>query len=281
MCASIVSGNPSNTAWAIIVAIAVMSSSAGAKPVPEKFPGATLPDVTRVQDKLGSRSGVVDIATGNTVVANPTGIVVGGKTLVPIANGAVDPAALEGGSAGNSIPSLTAALPVSSPPDGSTSPPVMLGVDRSLTYKVLFALIYSLRKHGRFQVLVMAGGAIAAIPIELPTKPIKDDLRMVVSASKTEVRVWSLSGKEGTAKKPLLRVALDDKADDVARGNAAMQVRTTLEAVAKRWSGKKKVTFGKTLVVMADGGLSMQFVADLIVAARAQFPNIALSAGFE
>jgi biopolymer transport protein ExbD len=268
--------------WSILCAVLVSIAVAFAKPVPEKFEHANLPDVTRTQDKLGARSGVVDagVTKGVLVVVTPNGILVGGKTLVKVSNGAVDAADKEADTTGRFIPRLTASVPAmtAADPNGAVKT-VMLGVDRTSSYQLLSEVVYSLAKaHASVHVLVHAGGSVHAVPLALGAK-IDDDLGMVVAATKTEVLVFSRWGKEGSMAKPLARIALDDTKGDAGRSDAAMKVRSVLEKVAKKWAAKKNVVFGKTVALVADETTSMQFVADLMVAARAHLPNLVLVTG--
>jgi hypothetical protein len=215
---------------AVLLCSLLASSIAIAKPTPEAFPGADLPDVTRTQDKLGASSGVIEREKGaKLVVGSPKGISVDGRLIVKIDQGAVDPAEKEGGANGMKIPKLAAALP------GSDA--VEIALDGQLTYKLLVETIYSAKLSGRtkLSLLVRAGGAVVAVPIAIPaavasasgpspggtlgltktkTKAKKADLPlgMIVSVSKSELLVWSFSGTEGTIQKPRLRVALDNKA---------------------------------------------------------------------
>jgi biopolymer transport protein ExbD len=266
----------------IILALLVVSSVALGKPVPERFEHAELPDVTRTQDTLGGRSGVIDAnldgVKGPLVVVNPTAIFVGGKAIIRMKNGAVDAIDKEADRAGRFLPRLVATVPAIPSSDPTVKATVMVGIDRSLSYSVVSEVIYSLKKaHSSVHLLVHAGGSVQAVPVVLGDM-LKDDLGMVIVATKSEVLVFSRSGKEGSMAKPLARIAIDDNKGDVGRSDAAMKVRTLLAKIEKKWSAKakKKVAFGKTIALVADETTTMQFVADLMVAARAHFPNLTL-----
>jgi biopolymer transport protein ExbD len=266
---------------------AVLVSSAAAKPTPEKFPGANLPDVTRTQDTLGGRSGVGDREKrAKLVVVTPTGITVDGTVVVTLDKGVVGPADKEASTVGTRIPKLAAAL------SGADS--VELGIDRSLTYRVLVEALVSAKETGRskFGLLVHAGGAVVQTPIVVPisqktaaaieilgNRKGAAPIGLVVSASTTEVLVWSTSGTEGTRQKPRLRVALDVAKGDVGRSDAAIAVRAELAKLVKRW--KKRTPDTQEIVLLCDADTPIQLVADLLVAIRPHFSDIALSTGFE
>jgi len=268
----------------------LLASTAFAKPVPEAFPQATLADVTRVQDKLGGRSGVADRENGAVlIVASSRGLSVDGRMIVKLDKGTVDPADKEGGAEGMKLPKLALAVPGTAP--------VEIAMDRDMTYRLLVELVFSAKQTGRTKLalVVRAGGSVMTVPIALPTtsslaneldavkqkKPKKKDLGMIVSVSKTELLVWSFSGLVGTLKKPKLRIALDEKAGEIERQDAAMQLRTALETIAKRWPAAERPAETQAIVLMCDGATPMQFVADLMVAIRPQFSDVALSTGFE
>jgi hypothetical protein len=116
---------------------------------------------------------------------------------------------------------------------------------------------------------------IAAPPRAAPADP---PLKLAVAVTRTEVLLWSLSGLEGTLKDPKLKLPL---------GQIARLTPALAEIAARRWSGRAVPPDSQTIIVMADGSVSLQTVAEVCNAVRATpagtplFPDIALSMGFE
>jgi len=105
-------------------------------------------------------------------------------------------------------------------------------------------------------------------------------LQLVISITKTQVIVWSISGLEGTLKEPKRVLPNDARtADEV--GN------TLAEIVKRRWGGKHRPESTLEILVMADGATPMQQVASVLGAVRETpaharlFPVVHLSLGFE
>ena len=250
------------------VLLALATSTAWAKPTPERFPDAQLPDVTRTQGKLGASSGVVARPTIESVIANPAGILVGGKTLVTITNGATAPGDSEGDTIGRTLPRLTTAL--------GSAVALALGIDRSLRFQILLEILGSARVVGaKVQLLVHAGGAVAAIPFDAVAKSTDDGLGMVIALSNEKLVVLSRSGHEGSLAKPLATIEIKATKGELAYSDAATQLRTVLEGVVKRWRVKRKrAPFGKTITLLPAPDTSIQLLADVMVAARPQFPTV-------
>lgn len=248
--------------------VVAVAASAWAKPTPEKFPDAQLPDVTRTQDTLGARSGVGAREAGALVIANPAGVFVAGEKVVVIASGAIGPSETEDDSIGRSMPRLTAKL-------GATAE-LVLGIDRSLRFEVLLGILGSARKLGaKVQLLVDAGGSVAAVPFDGLATAADDGLNMVIVLSNERIVVLSRSGKEGSLATPLARIEVKVTKGQVAYSDAAMELRTVLDKVAKRWRVKrKKATFGKTITLLPSPDTSIQLLADVMVAARPAFPTV-------
>jgi biopolymer transport protein ExbD len=220
-----------------------------------------------------------------TVIITPTGIVVEGKAIVSVANGDVDPAEKEGGTMGISIPRLKTFLTAfarelaaraAAPVDKLT-----LIVEPATPYRLLIEVMFTAKQAGfrELSLAVIADGAIKAIPLVLPDKAgSHKGVRVVVAVTKDKLIVWSLSGQEGTLKKPKLAVA-GDRTGEVQQALA--------EIVARRWPDGTRAADEHHLVLMADGTMPMQMLADLMVAVRSSndgkelFNDLWLSTGLE
>jgi hypothetical protein len=237
-------------------------------------PIPTVPDV-----------GLVELGTDPSVVITTHGIVVDGKTILAVTNGDVDAAEKEGGSMGIKIPRLTnymTALGEEMKAHGGPPTSVMLLVDPTTPYKLLIEVMYSVKSVTMrdFVLAVHAGSALKGIPIVLPDKAASGQqhgLGMVVVIANDHLTLWSTSGEEGTLQKPKLEVAID-RATDIEKALA--------EIVARRWPDGKRVS-DREIIVMADGGIAMQRIADVVARARVAldgkelFPDVRLSSGFE
>lgn len=105
-------------------------------------------------------------------------------------------------------------------------------------------------------------------------------LKLIVSLSKTDVRLWSFSRLEGTLDHPRFAAELLEKSA------LADLNRTLAEIVAQRFTTERQPE-DRAIVLMADAATSMQMIADVIAALRATpdakelFPDIQLAIGFE
>ncbi len=241
------------------------------------------------------------------VVVSLSAITVRGKAIVALDNGAIPAAELEGGALGLKIIKLAdvsrqlAGTPdapgsdgsMTFSPDGSGPDPrrISLAFDRRTTYRLMISVLYSLKqtrdiKH--FAVLARAGNRTVQVPLNLPDRSaanLLDDrapqpLSMFVSVSPTEILVWSVSGEEGTLRKPKRSIARSSKTAMIDLG------ATLAEIVHRRWPRQRGET-DRSIVLQADGNTTMQDVADLLGTLRASadgkplFPDVLLSSGFE
>ncbi len=229
--------------------------------------------------------GLVELGEQPTVIVTPTGIVVEGKPIASVVNGDVDPAEKEGGAQGIAIVRLKKFLTALAQELAARSQPagkLTLIVEPATPYRLLIEVMFSAKQAGfrEFALAVTANQAIKAIPLVLPDKPGPQDkgVRPVVAITKDKLMLWSLSGKEGTLQKPKLVVALD-RASDVQQALA--------EIVARRWPSGTRGADEHHLLLMADGALPMQALADVMVAVRTGndgkelFNDLWLSSGFE
>jgi biopolymer transport protein ExbD len=246
--------------------------------------------------------GLVELGTNPTTTITSSAIVIEGKAIVAVTNGDVDAGEKDGGAMGLEIPRVTSfvqALAKELDRQGSShgttftldpagSPRVMtLIVDPATPYRLLVEAMSSIKAGGysALMIAVHAGVALKAIPIVLPDKkrpdkkpPPPQALEMIVSIVNDKVLLWSISGIEGTLSKPAVSTTPDHLAD----------VQTALAAIVdKHWHGGKRTPEDRQIIVMADAGMALQRVAELIASVRATadgkelFPSVLLSTGFE
>jgi hypothetical protein len=227
--------------------------------------------------------GFVEVGQGPTVAATAEAIIVEGKPVVSLKNGAVDPVEIDG-SWGLKIPRLVKITKAIADARGPGSR-VNLLVDPGLSYKTLLHLIVSTKEAGfrEFDVVVDVANEMKAIPIKIPdhVEPAAlalgspPWLKMVVTIDKDKLLLWSISGKEGTLQKPKL---VAHTPDEIAAALARI--------VDERWHGGTRPEDDRSIVVMADNSTMMQRVADVLAVVRVGadgkelFPNILLSSGF-
>jgi biopolymer transport protein ExbD len=231
-----------------------------------------------------------------TLIATASSIAVEGHPILAVHDGKIDPAELEGGEAGILIPRLRTiltSLVQQSEQAGYKDPrtgvlsfrdklaPLNLVLDPATPYRTLCSVMFTAKQAGfrEFAVAVRAGRELAAIPLSLPDKvrfgaPPPPGVRPVVSVMNGRLRLWSLSGLEGTLQKPALDVTLDHVAD---------VQKQLIEIVARRHPRDDE----RQILVMADGAVPMQNIAEVMAAIRSDdgghplFPAILLSSGFE
>ena len=221
-------------------------------------------------------AGFVELdASAPVVVATQNGIVIEGKMILALRDGAVAPDELEGGAMGIALPRVREFMKAL-----LAAKPVQLVIDPHLTYKVLVELIFTIKQLGiaDFSIVVAVGDAAKGIPLTLRTATPgpRPGVRPVVSIDGDKLLLWSISGTEGTLKKPKLVAA-----------TAAEIGKALAEIVGRRWSTGKRSDDDRSIVVMAAGTTPMQTVADVLAVVRATpdgkelFPLIDLSTGFE
>ena len=226
-------------------------------------------------------TGLAQLPEAPALIISQNAIVVEGQSIVAVRNGDIDPADKEGGAMGIKITRLAVfmkALVDANAAKAPTGPPLRLNliVDPATPYKLLMAAMFSAKSGPirTFALAVRAGTATKAIVIELPDTTAVDaeaaQIKMVVAITKSKVLLWSLSGQEGTLDKPKLDVPLDRIAE----------LRKALVEIAdRRWpGGTGKET---AIVVMADGDVPVQTVAEVMAAAKPVFPDVRLSSGFQ
>ncbi|HEY5936467.1 MAG TPA: AgmX/PglI C-terminal domain-containing protein [Kofleriaceae bacterium] len=137
-------------------------------------------------------------------------------------------------------------------------------------------------------VLVPDGGTTVQPPAKLssgaptaaPPVPHSPPLKMIVSVTKTDVRLWSLSGLEGTLDAPKFAAKL-------AETSALADLNRKLaEIVANRFPAAREAG-DREILIQSDPAIPMQTIAEVIGALRATpeakelFPDVVFSTGFE
>jgi hypothetical protein len=103
-----------------------------------------------------------------------------------------------------------------------------------------------------------------------------------VTVTANEILLWSTSRLEGTLPEPRFKVARNEP-------RAMQDLGRMLESIVKRrWGGKPRPPGSQEIVVMAEGKVTMQTIAEVLATVRTTpdgktplFPDIMLSSGFE
>jgi biopolymer transport protein ExbD len=233
--------------------------------------------------KVVAAPGAIDVdGRSPVVIATPTAIVIDGKAILQITNGQPAPDEIQGGALGIKLPRVTSVLMerVEQLTKQGPVPRLELVVDPQLTYQLLLRLIYSAKQAGfrDFGIVVAVGTATKAIPITLPdnapsvmpsASPASRPLGLMLAITKSKLLLWSTNGEEGTLSTP--KVA-STHIDDITKALADIATHHAAD---------------KEIIVVAEGSIPMQAVADALAVVRQTadghelFPTILLSAGFE
>lgn len=258
--------------------------SGSKKPAPiEIGSSVALPEV--------ARDGYEPAVEGLAVVITKTGIVVEGKAIVSIQNGAVDPSEKEGGTLGVLIPRLRAFTEQLVQQPSARGKPILIVADRDTPYRTLLEVVYSMKQAGprAFSIIARSKGDIVALPLTERERTVEAasppesagsarsadaPLGMFVSITRRGIQVWSVSGREGTIGAPRRTIELNDP----ARLDAAVgELRRELADVAAKHTAPED----RQIVIQAEMGTPLQVFAAVAGAAHASFPAITLSSGFE
>lgn len=235
------------------------------------------------------------VPTGPVVVVSATQVVLEGEAVVAVANGAIDPAELEGGGAGRSIARLRhLAAKHLELPNASAWEAVVVAVDPSLPSELALLVARTFRavEQRRLAFLVRTPEGPGVVPVTVPDaavavappSPSKDPdelpIGMVVVLTPDRVVVWSLTGLEGTLASP--RLALEPANDGAWR----TKLRDDLTDVAnRRWGGRARGDEQKTIHVVVDGAVASGDLVAAIAAVRHDakgqqlFPDVQLVTG--
>ena len=204
---------------------------------------------------------------GPEITLTKTELKLDGRTIAAVGADTLDPAALA---------ALTRQLETKATSDA----PVAITFDATLPYRRVGQLLDALRRAGFRNVALLAGSGSQMIPIELPDAAEINGpgLRLVISLGRTQLRLWSASGLEGTKRRPKLSMAVGDTT------SYAPVTRALAEIVQRRWPDGKRPPEDRSIIVQLDGNQSVQAMLSLLAAVRADgslelFPNIYLAGG--
>ena len=240
---------------------AVTKANLGSCALLEKIlaaPAANAPAVTGF--------GLVELAPrAVAVTATESGVVIEGKAIAQIANGALAPA--EVAHVETFLTQLAAIK------QGGALTRVQLVVAPTLTAQVMSALVDAIDHAGYkdLALVVNADGVSRAIPFSRRDVAAGRGVRPVVAIAPTALRLYSGDGSEGTADKP--------KATPAAPADVAAALN---ELAIRRWHGKRSDE-DRWLFVTVDPATPIQRVADVLAIARATkdggelFPQLALA----
>jgi len=245
--------------------------------------GADIPDV-------GSGAGFVPADRVPDLIVTTRDIVVGDNRVVALgSDGDVDPSEKEGGALGMQIDALRDAAGAILPEHRAGAADIALAIDRRTSYALLIEIVYSLSRAHRgpgftYGVLATSGDAVGYLPIRLPERaPQLQDgtparLGLIVTETPTGIRLWSVSGLEGTLAQP--KVDLHGL-DDLRPLQAALE-----EIVHRRWPDGRRDALDHQIIVMLDSAMPVQRLLELAAVVRVGsngdelFGDIVLSMGF-
>lgn len=156
----------------LLLLVAACGSASAPDPAPEPLPAKAKPPVD-VPDVNQVGTAIAFAPRGMTVMATRNAVVIDGNLIASITNGALDPAELEGGALGLKLARLTSftrAWVAHSKTKGAPADEAGLLVERTLSYRVLIQLMYSIKVAGvtRFAIAAQRNGELIALPIVLP-----------------------------------------------------------------------------------------------------------------
>ena len=221
------------------------------------------------------------------ISASPTALTVKGRHVVALSDGNVAAADLYGGALGMIIPKLRELT------SDFGAAGVVLQLDRRTPFTTLLQIMSTLQA-GRLiavSILARSGAHTMSAPIALPpngqasawvrhTVPPdgapSSHVQPAIALSRSELRLFSISGTAGTLAKPALVMKTNPGIDLVQLGRMLAELRTQHPDPADQ-----------TMIVVADGTLPIQVVLEVIAAVRATpegkalYPDIVLSSGIQ
>jgi biopolymer transport protein ExbD len=261
-------------------------------------------DLVVVTNKLA------DVPGPPVVTVTKTAVLVGGKAIMTIANGKVDAADKEGGALAMKLPKLVDALTAPAKQDKQDT--LVLALDRTTPYQLLISIAFTAKSqpvgYRRFALLArtaatsaptaliinmpdtprsaaaVVGGASATKPAlsvqlapahgERPESPSGAPLGLVVSASATELRLWSTSSAAGTLQAPKLRIPLAD-------AEAPVKLRAALAEVATQSFSGPPPEDQRAIIFMGSQSMQAATFIPVMAAMQSVFPDLLLSVGVE
>ena len=273
-------------------------------------PGVELPEVTPAGFDAADKA-------EPTVSATLTGITVDGKLIASLKDGIAQPDELEGGALGMKIVKLGV---IADQLDTSKRIVLAFDKRIPYRTMIATIYTLKQAKHRQFGLLARAGAHVVMASITLPDKqeaaadsgknpgggleaqieevknaksppksPSKASpqppqgpppLQLIVSVTKTDVILWSISTQEGTLQKPKLAVKLSEKTALTDLNRALTEIVATRFATAR-------APDDRTIIIQADAATPMQLIAELIGTVRATpeakelFPDVQFASSFE
>jgi biopolymer transport protein ExbD len=118
-----------------------------------------------------------------------------------------------------------------------------------------------------------APAAAAAAPTEPSKNPDEQSLQLVVSLTRTNIVLWSVTGLEGTVSQPKLRLPRRPAAEgEPARYDLDQLNRALYEIAARRWRGKLRARDTYEIILQADGEIPYETVVATMDAMRKRLP---------
>jgi hypothetical protein len=255
-------------------------------------------------------SPLADLPGPPIVTVSKTAVLVGGKPVVPIANGKVDAVDKEGGAFGFKLPKLLTVLAAQAKQDT-----LVLALDRTTPYQLLISVMFTAQSkpaaYRRFAIVARAAATNAptALIVNVPDTPpaaavvvgrastggaqLGDvqphgpsgrvtggepprslPLQLVVSASSTELRLWSMSSAAGTLQAPKLRIPLAD-------AEAPVKLRAALAEVATQSFSGPPPEDQRAIIFMGSQSMQAATFIPVMAAMQSVFPDLLLSVAVE
>lgn len=156
--------------------------------------------------------------------------------------------------------------------------PVGITLDATLPYFRIAKFLGTLKRAGFRNLALLAGTGARMIPVELPdaAQANSGGLRPTITVKNGRVRLWSVTGEEGTLRKP----KLDLPAKDAASLNALTDALA--EIVQRRWPSGKRAPEDRTIIVEMDRMATAEYLLRVLASVRITgslelFPNIFLA----
>ena len=248
------------------------------------------------------------VPSSSTVTLSSANVTVDGAQVIALHNGDVADTDLDGGHLAFNIPALVEALHATRQRAGAASlaardcPELAVDVAPTTSYRLLTQVLFSAKQpRAGFVCFSIQMANVAEIPIRLPNshdrqipsatpptaKPegnlgaaiaIEDGttvippgappLQIALSVAAGTVKLWSMSGLEGTLATPKSTWTITAGAVDVTAIHAAL-----LDIARRHYGGKPRDASSYTAVVSADGATTMSTLLPILAAVRCSDPS--------
>ncbi len=112
----------------------------------------------------------------------------------------------------------------------------------------------------------------AAAPTDPNTKPDEERLQLVVSATKKELVVWSMTGLEGTLQSPKATIPATLNDEGRVKYDYRMLNDTLFEVAGRRWKGKRRSMATYEIILQADAETPYETIIELMDHLRRRIP---------